>query len=80
MIQRQHTGRKVGQHAFQMHLGAFHHALLLFAGLPGIEQLARHLVEQAGQRAQFIAAADRVLFGKIALRHRARPVRQRFQR
>jgi len=80
IVQRQHAGRQVGQHAFQVAFGAFHFALLLFAGLFRLKQLLRHLVEQAGQRAQLVAALYRVLAGKIALRHSPRAFRKRLQR
>ena len=37
-------------------------------------------ITSRGQRAQFIAALDRVLAGEVALRDRARTLSQRFQR
>ena len=55
LVERQHAGRQVRQHAFQIDIGAFQLLAVALDHAAGLVQLARHGVERAGQLADFVA-------------------------
>ena len=62
LVERQHAGRQVRQHAFQIDVGAFQLLAVALDHAAGLVQLARHGVERAGQLADFVA------FGRLGQR------------
>ena len=79
-VEHDHAGRHIGQHRFEVGLGALQRGAVALDRAPGLEQLAGHGIERLRQRAQFVLGLDDRPRRQVALGHRLRALGQHQQR